>query len=202
MPLDIHAIKLIRNGNKILWSGPRCDFNTDGGGWTVFQRREDGSVNFEQPWQKYKTGFGNDREFWLGNEHVHRLTADRAMVLRVDMQRTNDQQQYGVYGQFRVRNERHNYSLTLGAFTVDLTFAGDTLGFHRDMPFSTYDQDNSPGKCATTLRSGWWYNNCVKAFLNGLWRGNVSATGVEDNRGMMWTPYDPKVQRDVPKAAD
>lgn len=124
------------------------------------------------------------------------------MVLRVDMQRTNDQQQYGVYDQFRVRNERHNYSLTLGAFTVDLTFAGDTLGFHRDMPFSTYDQDNSPGKCATTLRSGWWYNNCVKAFLNGLWRGNVSATGVEDNRGMMWTPYDPKVQRDVPKAAD
>ena len=47
-----------------------CDMKN--GGWTVFQRRRDGSENFYRNWADYVAGFGNlKREFWLGLDHIY-----------------------------------------------------------------------------------------------------------------------------------
>ena len=41
----------------------------------VFQRRQDGSVDFYRNWADYKNGFGNlEREFWLGKKECNDLT--------------------------------------------------------------------------------------------------------------------------------
>lgn len=53
-----------------------CDHTTDGGGWTILQRRMDGSENFNRNWNDYKMGFGQlHREHWIGNENIFRLTS-------------------------------------------------------------------------------------------------------------------------------
>ena len=53
----------------------RCDMNTKGGGWTIFQRRFNGSVDFSRKWEDYKFGLGQmDSEFWLGLKEIYRIS--------------------------------------------------------------------------------------------------------------------------------
>ena len=70
---------------------------TDGGGWTVFQRRIDGSDDFYLNWDDYVHGFGNiSEEHWLGLSKLHRL-ANVSRLLRVDMRNQNDVYKYAKY---------------------------------------------------------------------------------------------------------
>ena len=59
---------------------------------------------------------------------------------------------------------------------VLLGTSGDSLAVHRRMPFTTKDQDNDPHggeNCANKFKGAWWYKNCHRSNLNGLYlRGN------------------------------
>ena len=89
-----------------------CDMRTDGGGWTVFQRRQDGSVDFYRGWNDYKSGFGQlTAEFWLGNDKIHRLTAARPSSLRVELEDWNGVRVLAKYGKFNIGDEQVKYRL-------------------------------------------------------------------------------------------
>ncbi|XP_013909769.1 PREDICTED: ficolin-2-like [Thamnophis sirtalis] len=94
-----------------------CDMVTDGGGWIVFQKWSDGSVNFFRDWAAYKKGFGNQlTEFWLGKDNLHRLTSLGKNELRVDFTDFENQHSFAKYASFQVAAESDWYWLTLGAF--------------------------------------------------------------------------------------
>ena len=95
-----------------------CDQKTAGGGWTVFQKRRDGSVDFFRAWDDYKRGFGNlNGEFWLGLDKIHRLTVSGGYKLRVDLEDHQGKTAFAEYSSFAVTSERAKYQLSLGSYS-------------------------------------------------------------------------------------
>ena len=162
-----------------------CDMRTDGGGWTVFQRRRDGSVDFYRGWNNYKSGFGQlTAEFWLGNDKIHRLTASRPSSLRVELEDWNGAKAYAKYGQISIGDEQAQYRLEVSSYSGT---AGDSLAGHNNMAFSTKDRDNDSwgsGHCAVSYTGAWWYNACHNSNLNGKYLGEKN-----DNRGLRWAGF-------------
>jgi hypothetical protein len=173
-----------------------CDQVTDGGGWTVFQRRISDS-DFHKTWVEYKNGFGAaSGNHWLGNDRISDFTNRFPSELYVDVAYedcwgmspcnwTGIIAPSGVarYGTFAIANEEAKYELTLGAYLGGN--AGNSLTSHHGMKFTTRDADNdmwAGGNCsnlhfgdldwypaASTALGGWWFANCRSANLNGQW---------------------------------
>ncbi|XP_063792062.1 ficolin-2-like isoform X2 [Pseudophryne corroboree] len=161
-----------------------CDMHTDGGGWMVFQRRYDGSVDFQRDWKSYKMGFGSRlTEFWLGNENLHQITSSGTWELRVDLQNFNYGRSFAKYKSFQIMGEFEKYKLILGSFIGGN--AGDSLTYHNGMKFTTTDQDNDvySGNCAQMHKGAWWYRSCVFSNLNGLYLPGNHTTFAE---GINW----------------
>ncbi|KAG2460833.1 ficolin-2-like [Polypterus senegalus] len=160
-----------------------CDMDTEGGGWTVFQRRMDGSVDFYRKWNPYKIGFGKQQsEFWLGNENIHILTRNGNYELRVDLEDFENNKVYAKYESFKLEGETDLYRLRLGIYTGGSV--GDSLALHNNKPFSTYDKDNDEGtqNCAVIVSGAWWYTDCYGSNLNGKYlkgQGGPSSYGID-----------------------
>ncbi|XP_046861610.1 fibrinogen-like protein A [Xenia sp. Carnegie-2017] len=163
-----------------------CDMTSYGGGWTVFQRRLDGSVDFYRGWNDYKEGFGDLKgEFWLGLNKIYRLTSAKRNKLRVDLGDWSGNKAYAEYDYFAVKNESKKYQLSLGKYSGT---AGDSLSYHKGMAFSTKDSDNDKTRelnCATRFKGAWWYKSCYYSKLNGdYYSGNQSS-----DKGVIWSHW-------------
>ncbi|XP_023687845.2 angiopoietin-2b isoform X1 [Paramormyrops kingsleyae] len=152
-----------------------CDMKTRGGGWTVVQRRQDGSVDFHRNWADYKTGFGEPSgEYWLGNDFIHRLTTGQHYVLQVQVTDREGNEAYSQYDHFYIDEEEHNYSLHSRGFSG--TAGRSSSLAPSGTPFSTKDRDNDrcSCKCAQMASGGWWFDACGPSNLNGIYYGGRS----------------------------
>ncbi|XP_047464997.1 microfibril-associated glycoprotein 4-like [Mugil cephalus] len=169
-----------------------CDMDSEGGRWTVFQRRMDGSVNFYRPWDHYKLDFGNATgEYWLGLDNIHYLTTKQKYELLVTMEDFDGKKVFARYTSFKVDAECDGYKIHVSGF-ID-GGAGDALTYHDGQKFSTFDkdQDSWSGNCARSYLGAFWYKTCHNANPNGIYRWGADKTlfavGVEWSQ---WKGYD------------
>ncbi|NWR87408.1 ANGP2 protein, partial [Furnarius figulus] len=147
-----------------------CDMESGGGGWTVIQRREDGSVDFHRTWKEYKMGFGDPAgEYWLGNEFVSQLTNQKRYVLKIHLKDWEGNEAYSLYDHFSLASEELKYRIYLKGLTGT---AGKISSISQPgNDFSTKDADNDKCicKCSQMLTGGWWFDACGPSNLNGMY---------------------------------
>ena len=149
-----------------------CDMETDGGGWTVLLKRQDGSVDFYLNWTEYKNGFGNlEGEHWLGLDNMYLLTNLSGVTaqLRVDLADWEGNTAFAKYDQFSVGDEDSDYTLSVSGYQSAST-AGHSFTYpHNGQRFSTPDRDNDVEgiHCAVYYHGPWWYGYCYHSLLTG-----------------------------------
>ncbi|XP_068151108.1 fibrinogen-like protein 1 [Drosophila tropicalis] len=175
-----------------------------GTGWTVLQRRIDGSVNFYRDWNDYRDGFGElSGEFFIGLDKIYRMTTNERYELLIHLQYYDtEKSSYIRYNNFSIGNETENYVLKyLGDVTCD-----DDLKFEQynkyeyyhqklcynplqnniGMKFTTFDQDNDNfywQNCAKECHGAWWFNSCSVldndfSHLNGLYGKSKASSNI------------------------
>ncbi|XP_029462735.1 microfibril-associated glycoprotein 4-like isoform X2 [Rhinatrema bivittatum] len=160
-----------------------CDMTSNSEGWTVFQKRSNGSVDFSRDWKDYRDGFGHvNTEYWLGLENIWLMTLQRDYKLRVDLEGFDNQRVYAEYAVFSLspyalHGESDGYTLHVSGFRDG--GAGDSLSNHSGQRFSTFDrdQDGDYQNCAEYIQGGFWYhaNGCYHANLNGCYEGYLGS---------------------------
>ncbi|KAI8500254.1 negative regulation of lipoprotein lipase [Branchiostoma belcheri] len=165
-----------------------CDMTTDGGGWTVIQRRFEGKLNFDRNWVDYQNGFGRvEGEHWLGLDKISNLTSQNSYELYVELEDWEGNVAHAKYDTFSVGDESTDYTLTIGGYSGD---AGDSMEYHNGMKFSARNKDNDRSNgwhCAQKDSAGWWYKRCAITVLNGPYFQPEEYHGSSDTGyGIFW----------------
>ena len=160
-------------------------------GWTVIQKRVDGSVDFTRGWADYKNGFGNvDGEYWLGNDDLHALTTpghQGTILLKIFAKAFDGEETFVVFSGFKIENETINYKLHTGKFVAGESSHSASFLYHDGMYFSAPGTDNDPSWLDCAVHDGFWYNGCQEMSPNGpYYQENESCPA---SNGMMWYSF-------------
>ncbi|CAK8686749.1 unnamed protein product [Clavelina lepadiformis] len=166
------------NGPRTLMSGVEvyCE-----DGWTIFQRRIDGSVNFGRRWYDYANGFGQ-----IGLDNIHEMTRGGGCRLKIELWDFDGNQRHADYSSFSIESAENLYRLRVSGYSGN---AGDSLKYHNGQSFSTEDSDNDSSgvNCATRFggSQGWWFVSCGYSLLNGVWMRQSSGSW----HGIIWNHW-------------
>ncbi|KAK3523914.1 hypothetical protein QTP70_016728 [Hemibagrus guttatus] len=180
------GVYIIQPDNSELLFEVFCEMDYMEGGWTVIQRRTDGLTDFKRAWSNYLDGFGPlSGEHWLGLRKVHSIVSQKntRFKLQVSFVSQDDSTAYASYDNFWLEDESKFFAIHLGRYAGS---AGDAFrGYEQEQnqdtaPFSTSDVDNDgcipfctfDGKAVESCsvqhnNTGWWFNQCGRANLNG-----------------------------------
>ena len=121
-----------------------CDQTADCGGWTIFQRRTDGSVDFFRDWEHYKQDFSSlQNDHWLENKNIYILTFQGlypgGIELRIYRINSKEIQKSVRYANFDMTNAVSKNTFHLTSLTGTLA---DALKPHNRSKFFTFDLEN------------------------------------------------------------
>ncbi|PIK47759.1 Fibrinogen-like protein A [Apostichopus japonicus] len=124
----------------------QCDDQTDSG---VFMIQPDGAP---EPFNVHCNN-SIDGGGWTGDYE-----------LRIDLVSRNGNSYFAKYDLFRISDEISKYRMAdLGTYLPESTTNYDSMAYHRNMSFSTWDRENhkhSSYNCASYYHGAWWFNAC------------------------------------------
>lgn len=163
-----------------------CEMDYMEGGWTVIQRRTDGLTDFKKVWSEYLDGFGHlPGEHWLGLRKVFNILNQKntRFQVHVALVSQDDSTAYASYDSFWLEDETNFFAIHLGRYAGS---AGDAFrGYDQEenqdtalfstsdidndgcAPFCTFDEKAVESCSVHQNNTGWWFNQCGKANLNG-----------------------------------
>ena len=161
-----------------------CDQETDNGGWIMYQRRVDGTVNFARNWQDYKHGFGTNgdatTELWLGNENVYQILQSYGNMkceLRIEADAFDGTSCWVEVDTFRMHSEALGYKIVWVRVFESESGIAENWNFHELLTFKTKDKPDGRPKCLREYKGGWWYGKgCARIFLNGVYVKQADST--------------------------
>ncbi|KAM6147823.1 angiopoietin-4-like [Erethizon dorsatum] len=162
-----------------------CVMDTDGGAWTLIQRRENGTVNFQRNWQDYKQGFGDAAgEHWLGNEAVHQLSSSKKYSLRVEVEDWDGSTTQGNFKHFQLGSEQEFYKIFVNEYSGIMSQLGNVILWNNTFSTRDADHDNCVCNCAAIMSGGWWFDACGGSNLNGIYY--PAGQHLHKNNGIRW----------------
>ncbi|XP_078700611.1 microfibril-associated glycoprotein 4-like isoform X2 [Branchiostoma floridae x Branchiostoma belcheri] len=172
-----------------------CDQTTEGGGWTVIQRRFDGSLEFFRRMGAYYHGFGDSSgEYWLGLDNIHHITAQNAYELYIELEDWSGNVKFARYSSFSV-GPCCDYTLSVGGYSGtagDGFSLSDSSYTNNGMKFSTRLHDQGTycsGSRAEVYGGGWWYGSNSYSNLNGPYFRDTDGFNGNNGVGVYWSPF-------------